>query len=94
MKNTNALSIALYHTSHCPYCAQVRKVINELNTNIVLHDIYRDTTKAKELVKSGGKRQVPCLRINTIDGQAKWLYESQDIINYLRKHSQDFEQVA
>lgn len=96
MKHTEVetASLALYHMVHCPYCARVRHVIDELNINIPLHDIYTDSVKAKELVANGGKRQVPCLRIETADGKTQWLYESQDIINYLRKQSQHIKDVA
>jgi glutathione S-transferase len=33
----------------------------------------------------GGKRQVPCLRIDGDDGQSHWLYESMDIMAYLKQ---------
>lgn len=37
-----------------------------------------------ELIAGGGKSQVPCLRIENQAGEASWLYESIDIIRYLR----------
>lgn len=37
-----------------------------------------------DLVAGGGKGQVPCLRIETDGGEVRWLYESIDIIRYLR----------
>ena len=39
----------------------------------------------EELELNGGKVQVPCLRIDSA-GEVSWLYESNDIINYLEKH--------
>ena len=49
---------------------------------------YRDTGKSKEyeleLTNGGGKKQVPCLRIDEADGTSNWLYEAQDIIDYLK----------
>ena len=33
----------------------------------------------------GGKRQVPCLRIEATPGEVQWLYESMDIIAYLQR---------
>ena len=36
-----------------------------------------------ELLKKGGKRKVPCLRIEK-DGKVQWMYNSKDIIVYLQ----------
>ena len=33
----------------------------------------------------GGKRRVPCLRIEATPGEVQWLYESMDIIAYLQR---------
>lgn len=38
---------------------------------------------AQALMQGGGKTQVPCLRIENIDGEVQWMYESDDIIRYL-----------
>lgn len=94
MKRANTETLALYHAAYCPYCVRVRNVIADLNINIISHDIFRDTAKAKELVQNGGKRQVPCLRIDTVDGETEWLYESKDIINYLHKYAQNIANAA
>ncbi|RLW70923.1 MAG: glutaredoxin, partial [gamma proteobacterium symbiont of Stewartia floridana] len=37
-----------------------------------------------ELQQFGGKLQTPCLKIEQQDGD-RWLYESDDIIRYLRQ---------
>jgi glutathione S-transferase len=44
-----------------------------------MRDILR-----RELVEGGGRATVPCLRIER-DGEVHWLYESRDIIDYLRR---------
>lgn len=38
-----------------------------------------------ELIKGGGKNQVPCLRIEN-NQETQWLYESNNIINYLKQY--------
>lgn len=43
-----------------------------------------DRQHAAELMRGGGKTQVPCLRIES-DDKDQWLYESDDIIAYLAK---------
>jgi len=37
-----------------------------------------------DLRVGGGSTTVPCLRIQS-DGQVRWMYESLDIIEYLRE---------
>jgi glutathione S-transferase len=39
-----------------------------------------------DLIAGGGKDQVPCLRIENDDGDVRWLYESIDIVRYLKAH--------
>lgn len=41
-----------------------------------------DRQHATELMHGGGKTQVPCLLIQDESGNAQWMYESDDIINY------------
>lgn len=42
-----------------------------------------DSEHHSALMAGGGKTQVPCLRVETEDGQVQWMYESDDIIQYL-----------
>ena len=58
-----------------------------LTLNIELRDTYADLGNMRTLIKEGGKRQVPCLRIDTKGQETQWLYESDEIINYLHYHS-------
>jgi len=37
------------------------------------------------LIKEGGKRTVPCLKITDENQKVTWLYESSDVINYLQQ---------
>ena len=37
------------------------------------------------LLASGGKIQVPCLQITDEQGNVTWMYESEDIIQYLNR---------
>ena len=40
-----------------------------------------------DLIAGGGKSQVPCLRIEDEKGDVSWMYESLDIIRYLKSSS-------
>ena len=75
------MKLTLYHFESCPYCKRVRDFLVSQNINVPMKDIKKDPASAEELLKIGGKTQVPCL---VIDGKA--LYESMDIIEWFRKN--------
>lgn len=76
-------NLTLYHFPACPYCVKTRREIDRLGLPIGLKDINREPEARNELIEQGGKPTVPCLRI-TEAGQSTWMYESDDIIRYLR----------
>ena len=55
-----------------------------MGLTLELRDVDMEAGRRAELVAGGGKSQVPCLRIEDAAGQARWMYESADIIAYLR----------
>lgn len=72
----------LYKKETCPYCRKVMQFIADSGrTDIEMKDIATNEENRRHLVEVGGKQQVPCL---FIDG--KPLYESGDIIEYLKEH--------
>lgn len=77
---------SLYHFQACPFCALTRASLKHFNLDVELRDILKNPAFRKELVKGGGKGQVPCLKIES-GGHVRWLYESQDIIDYLQHHA-------
>lgn len=79
--------LALYQKAWCPYCERVNSVINELGLAIQSCDINQ-AEHLQALMSGGGQRMVPCLRIECAPGQYFWLYESADIIVYLRAHAE------
>lgn len=77
--------MALYQFEACPFCVKVRRHMRRHALNIELRDAKNNATFEQELISQGGKRKVPCLRIEKGDGSATWLYESDDIIAYLNR---------
>ena len=68
-----------HYKKSCPFC---QKVLRFMEANHLTMDT-RETTQPgnqNDLIRIGGKKQVPCLVIN-----GKPLYESDDIIAYLNK---------
>jgi glutathione S-transferase len=78
-------SLALYQLEACPFCVKVRRAMKRLNLRIELRDIKRSEKFAAELKQNGGQDQVPCLRIPGAAGKDQWMYESDAIIEYLKK---------
>jgi glutaredoxin len=76
-------SLRLYQFEACPYCRKVSRDIRLLGLHIESPNIKRDPMARGELIAGGGKKQVPCLRIEEA-GKVRWLYESRDISGYLR----------
>ena len=76
--------LTLYHMPTCPFCWRVRLAIRKLGLPIRLLNVMTSPDAHIDLVTRGGKLQVPCLHIKTDHG-SHWLYESGDIVEWLRK---------
>lgn len=74
-------NLILYYRPTCPFCRKVLDYISTNNISFEMRDIGSDSAHADQLVKNGGKQQVPCL---VIDGNP--MYESDDIINFLKEN--------
>ncbi len=72
------MNLTLYIRPFCPYCRKVTDFLEEHDLRLPMKDISASPEARAELVRLGGKSQVPCL---LIDGEA--LYESDEIIHWL-----------
>lgn len=77
--------LALYQFKTCPFCIKVRRVMRALSLNIELRDAQHDPQHRAALLQGGGQIKTPCLRITDAQGNSQWMYESDDIIRYLRQ---------
>ena len=75
--------LTLYYYDGCPFCHRVLGFLRQTGIELPLKNILRDARARSELLHGGGRTTVPCLRI-TRPGGVRWLYESLDIIDYLR----------
>ncbi|MBI4516749.1 MAG: glutathione S-transferase N-terminal domain-containing protein [Deltaproteobacteria bacterium] len=72
--------LTLFNMEGSPYCRKVRECLSELDLEHLVRNLPKGSPKRAELVKRGGKMQVPYL----IDpNTGKELYESDDIVTYL-----------
>jgi glutaredoxin len=76
---------SLYQFNACPFCVKVRRHIRKFSLNIELKDAKNNISYKEELIIGGGAHKVPCLRVDHSTKQTKWLYESDEIIAYLKK---------
>lgn len=76
--------LSLYQLPACPFCVKVRRSMKRNGLPVELRNINQNEALRNELIEKGGKRTVPCLKIEE-NGEATWLYESSDIIKYLEK---------
>lgn len=79
--------LAVYQFAACPFCVKVRRFLKSEGIKLELRDAKSEPWRT-ELLKEGGKLQVPCLRIPREDGSVRWMYESRDIIAHLENHLQ------
>lgn len=77
--------LSLYYFPSCPYCRIVLKQLNRMNLDIELRNIHEKDSFKKELIAGGGKKTVPCLRIENEQKHTTWMYESMDIVTFLQK---------
>jgi glutathione S-transferase len=76
-------SIELYQKESCPFSHAVRNKLTHLGLDFVAHSVPDDQPlKHEQLVKAGGKDQLPFLIDHTSGVK---LYESQAILAYLEK---------
>jgi glutaredoxin len=77
-------SMSMYQFKACPFCVKVRRELKRHSLNIELRDAQNNADIKAELTREGGRHKVPCLRIEKSDSSVEWLYESNDIIAYLK----------
>jgi glutaredoxin 3 len=75
--------LVLYYSPNCPYSTKVLRYLSSIHKTVPMKNVLLDPSSKAELLKQGGKSQVPCLMIN---GQA--LYESDEIIRWLSTHKE------
>lgn len=78
------MKLELYMFDTCPFCRRVLKYLDESGrTDVELHNIHKNEADRQRLIEVGGVEQVPCLFIDGVP-----MYESLDIIDWLKAHPQ------
>ena len=77
-------NLSMYQFESCPFCIKVRRQIKRQSLNIPLLDAQHNQQHREELLNGGGEVKVPCLKIVSDSGEVSWMYESNDIMQYLQ----------
>ncbi len=77
---------SLYHFQISPYATRVRSELARLQVEIPMFDVLEEPKAYADLMAGGKIDQVPCLRIAFKGEPERWLYESKDIITFLRSN--------
>ncbi|GAB3673377.1 glutathione S-transferase N-terminal domain-containing protein [Salinisphaera aquimarina] len=76
--------LQLYEYEGCPFCRLVREALTELDLDAVIYPCPRGGTRFRPQAEAiGGRQQFPLLVDDNTD---TLLYESSEIIAYLREH--------
>lgn len=81
--------LSLYQFKTCPFCIKVRRQIKRLSLNISILDAQNNEEHRFELLNGGGEIKVPCLKIISENGEIIWMYESNEINQYLAEQFSD-----
>lgn len=77
-------SYALYYYDQCPFCQMVLREMRNTEVQVELMNTLTNPINRQDLIQGGGRGTVPCLRITSDNGDVKWMYESSDIVQFLK----------
>ena len=78
-------NLILYQFKTCPFCIKVKRNNKRLSLKIETREAQHNPVHREELLQGGGQIKVPCLKISDEKGNDSWLYESNDILQYLQE---------
>jgi len=79
------MTLSLYYQDTCPFCQWVLPKIDATGVQVELRNIDLEPAFRAELIREGGKAQVPCLKIERRGEEDVWLYESADIVTWMKE---------
>jgi glutaredoxin len=76
---------AIYGYPQCPFCGRVTRALDSLGLEIEFRNTLESPEYLEELIDATGRTTVPVLRIESEEGEVRWMPESADIIGYLER---------
>ncbi|AGB42223.1 glutathione S-transferase [Halobacteroides halobius DSM 5150] len=74
--------IKLYQFQACPYCAKVRRKLDQLGLEYEKIEVSKDKSKRTTIKELSGQIKVPVIQ----DSDGTVVNDSSEIITYLEKH--------
>jgi len=62
----------------------VLREMRNTQVQVELMNTLTNPVNRQDLIQGGGRGTVPCLRITGENGDVQWMYESSDIVQYLK----------
>ncbi len=78
------MKYALYYHNMCPFCLMVLRDLPKVSVDVEKRDVMRHPAYRQEQKKATGRTTVPCLLIENEQGEKEWMYESSDIVRFLK----------
>ncbi|NKB63124.1 MAG: hypothetical protein GKR95_13725 [Gammaproteobacteria bacterium] len=69
----------------CFFCSRVMSVIESLNIEVEMRNIWDDSEYEKQLITATNRSVVPVLYYEDENQNANWLPESSDIVTFLNQ---------
>ena len=67
-----------------PFLYQGVQEMRRLSLPVARMYVQKDGKNREDLTRAGGQTKVPCLKITDQAGNSQWMYDSKEIIAYLR----------
>ena len=77
--------LALYYFDACRSCQMVLRVLESLEVEVEMRDVFADPQHRADPIGARGRATVPVLRITEVGGTDRWIPESRDIARCLQK---------
>ncbi|MDO6681742.1 MULTISPECIES: glutaredoxin domain-containing protein [unclassified Oceanobacter] len=78
------MTYALYYYDMCPFCQMVLRTLPGLKVDVEKRNVQKNPAFRKQQQQATGRTTVPCLLITDDQGKEEWMFESADIIRYLK----------
>ena len=78
------MKYALYYYDACPFCQRVLMTLPQAKVEVEKRNVMQNPQFRQQQQQATGRTTVPCLRIEDDAGKETWMYESGDIIRYLK----------
>lgn len=75
---------ALYYYDMCPFCQRVLHALPQVTVNVEKRNVLHNPAFRQQQQQATGRTTVPCLLIEDDAGKETWMFESSDIIRYLK----------